>query len=78
MPEPDHHPLVAKALKLKGGNQTSFAQALGVTQQTVSRLLNKKRGVTAEMAVAIERATAGEVSRADLRPDLFGKESIAA
>lgn len=48
-----------------------MAEAAGVEQQTISKLLNQQRGITGEMAVAIDRATEGRVSKHQLRPDLF-------
>lgn len=64
------HPLIAKAIECRG-SQEALAAATGVEQQTISRLLNRQRGITAEMAVAIDRATNGVVAKHDLRPDLF-------
>lgn len=52
------------------GSQQALAKQIGLSQQGVSYLL-KARTVSAETAVAIERATNGAVSRRDLRPDLF-------
>lgn len=55
----------------KFATQQEFADALGVSRQRVNQLLKQSR-VSAEIAVAIERATGGAVMRAELRPDLFG------
>jgi DNA-binding transcriptional regulator YdaS (Cro superfamily) len=49
--------------------QVEMAEALGCTQQGVSYLM-KAKTVSPEMAIAIDRATGGAVSRFDLRPDL--------
>lgn len=57
--------------------QADMAAALGCTQQGVSYLLRAKT-VSPEMAIAIDRATDGKVSRHVLRPDIFGKAEVAA
>lgn len=56
--------------KLSGG-QTEFARKLGVSQGLVWQWLDGRTRVTAERAVEIETATAGEVTRQELRPDLY-------
>lgn len=62
--------LVARAVELKGSQQ-KLAEAIGCSQQQISYLLNEADRVTAEMAIKIERATEGQVSREQLRPDLY-------
>lgn len=52
--------------------QTGIAELLGVSQGLVSQWLSGKTKITAERAVQIEEATGREVTRQDLRPDLFG------
>ncbi|WP_133772902.1 transcriptional regulator [Pseudomonas graminis] len=52
---------------LAAGSAKALAKTLGVTPMTVSHW--KVRGVPAERAVMIEKATG--VSRQDLRPDLY-------
>lgn len=54
------------------GTQQALAQKSGISQTGVSWLLNQAERVSAETAIAIERATDGVVSRYRLRPDLFG------
>lgn len=66
-----HRELVEKAIELKG-TQSSLAAAMGCSQQQISYLLAAKR-ISAEMAVAIDRATNGAVSKEELRPDLYGQ-----
>lgn len=66
----DKHPKIADAIKVCGG-QVPLAVKAGVRQQTISKLLNRQHAVSAEVAIKIERATEGKVTRADLRPDLF-------
>lgn len=59
------------------GNQTRLAELIGTTQSHISYwLLNSKRGVPAEHAMDIERATG--ISRHELRPDIFGPEKAVA
>lgn len=70
----NHKALIRRALKLYGGSQTKLAEAMGCTQQQVWFLLERSKGVSAEMALAIDRATGGKVSREELRPDLFSTE----
>jgi DNA-binding transcriptional regulator YdaS (Cro superfamily) len=60
---------IAKALSLFGGQQ-AMANACGVTQAAVSKWVRGHR-VSAESAIAIERATSGRVTRFELRPDLW-------
>jgi DNA-binding transcriptional regulator YdaS (Cro superfamily) len=53
--------------------QTPLAKRLGVSQSLVSYWLNiARRGVPAHQAIAIERVTRRQVTRQQLRPDLFG------
>ncbi len=63
--------LVEKAVELKG-SQLKLAEAMGCSQQQVSYLLQRAKRVSVEMAIRIDAATCGQVSRADLRPDVFG------
>ncbi len=53
------------------GSQAKLAKAMGCTQQRISQML-KEKAVNARMAVLIEVATGGKVSRHDLCPDVFG------
>jgi DNA-binding transcriptional regulator YdaS (Cro superfamily) len=60
----------------KAGSQAKLGKAVGCTQNAIFQA--KKRGaVTAEMAVAIEKATDGEIRKEQLRPDLFAQDSAA-
>lgn len=71
--------LIEKAVSI-AGSQHRLAEVSGLSQQFISKLQRGERGVTAETALAIERATNGRVSRHDLRPDLWpaSKQSEAA
>lgn len=61
---------IKRAIEL-AGSQRALAEKTGLSQQGISWLLNDAPQISAEHAVAIENATSGEVSRAQLRPDLF-------
>jgi DNA-binding transcriptional regulator YdaS (Cro superfamily) len=65
-------------LAQRGLSQAEFAALLGVTQGLVWQWLNGRTVVTAERALAIEQCTGGEVTRAELRPDLFGPSEARA
>lgn len=54
------------------GSQAKLADAMGCSQQQIAYLL-KASSISAEMALRIDAATAGTVSKHDLRPDIFGK-----
>lgn len=68
---------LADYLREAGVTQAEFALQVGVTQGRVSQWLAGQT-ITAERCAAIEAATNGRVSRADLRPDLFGPPSQVA
>lgn len=67
---------LVEAVRLIGG-QTHLAkiltQATGkpVSQQWVWSVVNRDHRVPAEWCIAIEEAAAGQVTRHDLRPDLY-------
>lgn len=64
------------AIQIVGG-VTKLATAIGQRQNVVSNW--KARGrVPAEHCAAIEVATGGEVTRAELRPDIFAPIDKAA
>jgi DNA-binding transcriptional regulator YdaS (Cro superfamily) len=54
------------------GSQAKLAEAMGCSQQQIAYLL-KASSISAEMALKIDAATNGEVSKHKLRPDIFGK-----
>lgn len=61
------------------GRQQDLAERAGCAQQTISKYLNGEIRVSAEHAVAIERATQGAVTRSELRPDLWTQlEAVAS
>lgn len=51
------------------GSQAELARQLGVSSVTVHQWRSGARPVPIERCVAIEQATAGQVTRKDLRPD---------
>ena len=51
------------------GAAAAIARSVGVHPVMVSQWAAKTKAVSAERCVAIERATNGAVTRADLRPD---------
>lgn len=52
------------------GSEMKLAKAIGYSQTIVNKVRRGAR-ISAEMAVAIEKATAGKVTRQQFRPDLF-------
>lgn len=59
------------------GNQNALATAIGIRSASISGW--RKRGqVPIEQCKPIEKATAGAVTRYDLRPDIFGAAPTAA
>ena len=53
------------------GAKHEMAQYLGITDTYMSLLIHGKRRPSAQMAVAIARATQGLVTMYELRPDIF-------
>ena len=66
------NPLIGKAIKACK-TQKQLADAVGVHQSFVSQWLNDERPVPPTKCRAIEIATAGVVTAAELRPDVFGE-----
>lgn len=56
------------------GGQSALARKIGKSQAHIWWWLNRAKRVPAESVGAIEAATG--ISRAALRPDLFGQESV--
>jgi DNA-binding transcriptional regulator YdaS (Cro superfamily) len=59
------------------GSEVKLAAAIGVSQTAINKAKRRAR-VSAEMAVAIERASGGVVSRSEFRPDLWSENGAAA
>lgn len=56
------------------GSQQALADALGVHQTFVSKMVRTGRA-PAERCRQIEEVTAGRVNRYELRPDVFGERA---
>jgi DNA-binding transcriptional regulator YdaS (Cro superfamily) len=67
----DTKSLIERAVEIFG-SQKKLAEAVGCSQQHISLLIRGEVKVTAEIALAIDEATKGEISRRELRPDVFG------
>lgn len=66
-----------KAIKCVGG-VTALADSIGTQQSFVSQWKCSARPIPARWCIPIEDATGGEVTRYDLRPDVFGQPNEAA
>ena len=65
--------LIRTAIAL-AGSEAKLGAAAGVSQHAI--WYAKKHGrITAELATAVDKATNGQVSKAMLRPDLFGADA---
>jgi DNA-binding transcriptional regulator YdaS (Cro superfamily) len=53
------------------GTQALLARSIACSQQYVSWVLRGEGKLSAEAAVAIDRATSGVIQKHELRPDLF-------
>jgi DNA-binding transcriptional regulator YdaS (Cro superfamily) len=73
-PMSDFHHHVRRAVELAGG-QSALARKIGLSQPSVKYLCEEAKSLRAEIAVAIEEATEGKVTRSDLRPDIFPEGS---
>ena len=67
---PTQNSAIAQFILDKGG-QVKAARLLGVSQGMVSKWLNG-HPIPADRAKAIETLTGGELTRSQLRPDLWG------
>jgi len=56
-------------IQTERGNGVALAEKLGIPLSYLSQMASGNRSVTPERASAIERATEGQVTRRDLRPD---------
>ena len=64
----ERHPMRRAAYVV--GSQSELARRLAVTKSMVSQLCSDALRVPAELAIAIERETAGAVTVEELRPDI--------
>lgn len=67
--------LIVRAISI-AGSEAKLGKACGVSQNAIWQAKRAGR-VSAELAVAIDRATSGVITRADLRPDIFGDHPAA-
>ena len=63
---------VKRAVIICGG-QKQLGDNIGQSQQYIWNLINEAKSLKADVAILIEVATRGEVTRHDLRPDVFGE-----
>lgn len=69
---------IQKAVEIVG-TQTELARRIGATQGQVSHWVVNLKPVPPGRCIPIERATDGQITRYDLRPDIFGERpSVAA
>jgi hypothetical protein len=61
---------IERVCKIAGG-QVAIAKARGVTPQAVSQWVKKGR-VPADHVIGLESLVGGQVTRHELRPDVFG------
>lgn len=61
----------AKYVKDAGGREAA-AQKLDITVGMVGHVMNGVRNLSIKRALLVEAQTGGRISRADLRPDVFG------
>ena len=54
------------------GSKAAMAAALGISRTWMALVIAGRRKPSPERAIIISRMTGGEVSKKDLRPDLFG------
>ena len=62
---------ISDYLKKHGLSQKRFGEQVGITQGMVWQLLQGMCRASPETAKRIEAATNGEITRAELRPDLW-------
>jgi len=55
------------------GSQAALARAIGKSCPFVNDMLHSRKQVPGELCRKIEEATCGQVTRYDLRPDIFGE-----
>lgn len=65
---------IEKAVRLVGG-QSEMARRCNTSQPRIWQCLNRNQRVPADLVLSIESATSGEVSRHELRPDLYPPQS---
>lgn len=66
------HDNTAFRIWMESRTQRAAAQQLGYSQSMVGHWKQGTKAISAETAARIEQRTAGELSRIQLRPDVFG------
>jgi DNA-binding transcriptional regulator YdaS (Cro superfamily) len=66
--------LAIKHAVIIAGSNAALAQAIDVHESAISLWKTGRRAVPAHYCLKVEEATAGEVTRYDLRPDVFGQK----
>lgn len=69
---------LASYLESVGDTYTAFAQRVGCSSQHISKIARSVEVPSGPLALRIERATAGAVTRKQLRPDLYPDEPADA
>ena len=62
-------------LSIKGNTATALGKKVGVSHASILRYANNKQPISGDRAVDIERETDGQVTRQELRPDLWPAEA---
>lgn len=75
MRETDSFVALSEAIEFLG-SQSALARLLGITQQSVSHWVQRRKPLPAEHVLAVEAATG--VSRHELRPDIYPIETPRA
>jgi DNA-binding transcriptional regulator YdaS (Cro superfamily) len=70
----DGRGFVKKSMEIHGGTQAEFAEACGVSQGLISQFLSGAKKPGWKTCKKIELLTHGQVTRYQLRPDIFGDQ----
>lgn len=65
-----------RAMLQPRGSRVEFARRVDVSDVHLRRLLVGMMRPSVELCIRIERETEGRVTRADLRPDIFGDSTM--
>jgi DNA-binding transcriptional regulator YdaS (Cro superfamily) len=67
---------IQKAVKIAGG-QSALARKCGVEQGYIWYWLHRAKKTPAEIVLKIEAATDGQITRYEMRPDLYPPDDTA-